>query len=242
MEIIDCYWEMRNLNSKVVEVEINQIDTFQEFDFSIINGYDYIVVKVPVNKPDFNFGLAQQGFTMIELQMDMSVRLKEFDFQNKLLKWILPYTTFEEVKTFNELDFVIGQMTPGMFSTDRISLDVLFGLDKGCKRYQNWIFDEYSNHRSKIIKIVFKEIDVGFMMYREDKNIRGLLGGIYNQYQDKGLGLLIPCTLPIYVNKTQLLVSKITANISSNNQPVWELYENFGYKATNPHYVFVKHL
>lgn len=64
---------------------------------------------------------------------------------------------------------------------------------------------------------------------------------IYHNYQNMGLGILTPCTLPLFVKNKQLPVNKIVGNISSNNRPVWELYEALGYKVTNPHYVFIRH-
>lgn len=241
MKKVDCFWEKRNLNSEVIEITIESTDKFCDFCLSSYSEKDYIVVKVPVNLPEFNLCLSNLGFTMIELQMDMNVKLNEFNYDDKTLKWVRPHTRFKQVESPQELDELIQKITPGMFSTDRISLDPAFGYEIGCKRYINWISDEFFRDSSKIIWIIYKEKKVGFMLYKDGISIRGLLGGLFKEYQDMGLGLLTPCCLPLFVLQDNLQVKKIMADISSNNTPVWNLYEHFGYKVTNPHYVFIKH-
>lgn len=243
MKITNCFWEKRNLNSEVVEITVEPHDLFSEFDHQISSNYSYLVVKVPVNMPEFIFGLSALGFTMIELQMDMSVKLKDFDYEEKLLKWVAPHVRFCQVKSYQEMNEMLNMISPGMFSTDRISLDPEYGIEVGCKRYINWISDEFDRDSSKLIWMIYKGTKVGFMMYKDGiSSMRGLLGGLFKEFQEMGLGLLTPCSLPLYVKQENLPVKKIMADISSNNAPVWDLYEHFGYKATNPHYVFIKHI
>lgn len=241
MKITDCFWEKRNLNCRVAEISVEVKDPFSKQYFDKVSDYDYVVVKVPTNKIDFNIGLTDLGYTMIELQIEMSVKIKDFDFNNKLIRFISKDVTFEKVMDESELEIIINQITPGMFSTDRISLDPVYGSFIGCNRYINWIRDEFLRNSSEFIKMSYKGKHVGFIMFKNGETMISSLGGVYSDYQDNGLGLLAPCALPLYVQQNNLSIKNIVADISSNNKQVWQLYEHFGYKTIDSHYVYVKH-
>ena len=241
MKVTDCFWEKRNLGENVVEITIEKDDVLNGDFLSEYNNTDYLVIKVPVNMPGFNFLLAQQGFSLIELQMDMTASLNSFDFNHKLIKWVSPQVDFNKVSNSDELDEVLSKIDSRMFVTDRISIDPYYGKEVGCKRYKNWIHDEFNKGTADILRFFYRGKHIGFMMYEESGLLRGLLGGIYPDFQDLGLGLLTPTALPLYISRNRIPVKRVAADISSNNKPVWELYESFGYKATNQHYVFVKH-
>lgn len=241
MIVKDCFWEKRNLGCSTVEVTIDNNDSFSVADFPLFNDYDYIVVKVPVNRFDINLGLSKLGYTLVELQMEMSIKLKDFDYNNKYLKLFSDDADFQEVTTEKDLDDIISNMSPGMFSTDRICVDSRFGLEIGYQRYVNWLKDEFERKTSVILKMLYKGQNIGFSMFKGEDVVRGLLGGIYLDQQNTGLGVLTPCFLPLYIKRNNMQVKKIVGDISSNNKPVWELYELFGYKAFSPRYVFVKH-
>ena len=242
MEVFNCFWEKRNLGCSAVEVLVDMKDRFCVNDFISLQNYDYIVVKVPVNKLDFNFGLSNLGYVMFEMQMDMHANMNSFNFQEKNIKRILPNISFEEIKSKDVLDKLLSKITPGMFSTDRISLDPFFGMERGCNRYINWIRDEFVNDNSKTIYIVYKGKNVGFATFKVTQElIKGLIGGLFPDYQNDGIGLLTPCVAPLYAKINKLSINKIINPISSNNKAVWDLYEYFGFKPHRPHYVFIKH-
>lgn len=241
MRIVDCFWEKRNLGCSTMEVTIENKDSYNEEDFSQFFSYDYVVVKVPVSKLDFNYGLSSLGYTMVELQMEMSIKLKDFDCNNRFIRPLLSDLDFQEINSMNELNDILARMNSGMFSTDRICLDPYFGPEIGCQRYKNWIIDEFERKSSSIIKLKYKNLDVGFSMFKGTDVIRGLLGGIYLDKQNIGLGVLTPSLLPLYFLRNNLQVKKIVGDISSNNKPVWVLYEMVGFRPHNTRYVFVKH-
>ncbi len=78
-------------------------------------------------------------------------------------------------------------------------------------------------------------------MFRQDQNIKGLVGGLFSDYQNDGIGLITPCLLILYAKTNNLYIKKVINPISSNNKAVWDLYEYFGFVPKNPHYVLVKH-
>ena len=241
MRITDCIWERRNIGESTLEIQVEVGDTFSDRIITEAEkDYEYSVIKVPVNNFDFNLGLTKLGYSIAEMQMSMVVRIKDFPYNHKLIKWVYPYVSFKEAETRIDIEETLSKIQPGMFSTDRISLDPHYGEKVGCKRYLNWIQDELLGERSKLLNIYYKGNNVGFILYRGVETIKGLLGGIYPQFQNLGLGLLIPSALPLYMKDSA--TKKVIADISSNNKPVWELYETFNYKVSNPQYVFIKHI
>lgn len=241
MKIVDCFWEKRNLGCNTVEIAIEPHDYYNDEFFLQFSNFDYVVVKVPLNKLDFNYGLSSLSYTMIELQMEMSIKLKDFNSDNKYLQLLSSDLDMQEINSKDDLNDLLCRINPGMFSTDRISLDPHFGPVIGCQRYINWIKDEFEKESASIIKLIYKGQDVGFSMFKTGDVVRGLLGGIYLDQQNIGLGLLTPCHLPLYFKRKNMQVKKIVGNISSNNKPVWDLYEMFGYKVLSSRYIFVKH-
>ena len=241
MRVIDCCWEQQNIGKRTVEVLIEDTDCFEkEIIEQHIQGYEYAVVKVPMNKPAFNIGLANLGFSCIESQLNVGIFLKDFDFSK--LAHLYDDTSYEIVNDKDGFQSVLSRILPGMFSTDRISIDPVFGETIGCQRYINWLTTEYNGMRSRLIKVLYKNEHIGFMLVRiEDNTIDLLLNGLYKEYQGKGLGLLTPASPMMYVKKNSLSVVKETTSISSNNIPVVKLYNRLQFQLLSHTYVFVKH-
>ena len=58
MEVIDCKWEIQNLKKRTVEILIGNDDSFSRKSIEdAAHGSEYVVIKVPANKPLFNIGL-----------------------------------------------------------------------------------------------------------------------------------------------------------------------------------------
>lgn len=242
MRVVDCHWEQKNIGKKTVEITI---ETTDHYDCSMIerqtHGYEYAVVKVPMNVPAFNLGLSKLGYTCIETQMNVGISYNNFIFSK--VAHLYGDTSYEIVNDADGFKSVVSHIEPGMFSTDRISLDPEFGEAIGCQRYINWLTTEYESKRSQLIKVLYKNEHVGFMLVRiEDDTIDLLLNGLYKDYQGKGLGLLTPASPMMYVKKNSLQISKEETSISSNNIPVVKLYNRLHFQLLQHTYVFVKHM
>ena len=241
MEVIDCKWEIENLKKRTVEIVVDRDDIFSRDKIvEAIRGYEYMVVKVPTGMFPFNVGLQEMGFNLIETQISVCTKFKDFNFQK--VQDLYEHTRYEVVS--NEVDFqsVVSMFSPGMFSTDRIVLDPAFGEEMGYQRYVNWMTTEYKSGRSKLIRWIYDDKHVGFMLIRIDnKEIKKLLGGLYKPFQGKGLGMLTPAAPLIYAHKEHMDISYARTCISSNNVPVVKLYSRLGIEFTNMSYVFVKH-
>lgn len=242
MKIRDCYWEKNNLGVSTAEIIVENDDVFDRLSFENINSdYEYKVVKVPEKKVDFNIGLASLGYTFIETQIQYSMKVKVFDFQNRWLTRLEPYVQFEKVNTPNELNELLSRITPEMFITDRISLDPSFGPSIGCQRYKNWILSEFDQKSSVIQKTFFKGEFVGFGMYKvKDRILHATLGGIFSDV-NYPIGLLVPSNRLLQIKREGIDVDEIRTSVSSNNKPVWQLYNSLHFTNIGISYVFIKH-
>ena len=244
MRKIDAVWELENIGSRVLEIVVDTEDVFQESDFNNISpDYDYIVVKVPTNKTDFNWFLGENGYTMIESQLKMSINIRDIDYDNCYVRRIMPFVRFDKVESENCLKEILDRISPTMFITDRISLDPYYGPEVGCKRYQTYIRNSFLNKRLELFSIGFKEQVVGFTMLNINDDVcLGELGGIFSDVSIPGLGCLTVLAPLLYYSRISKNVNAIfSANISSNNIPVIKVYNYLNFHIENMKYVFVKH-
>ena len=242
MKVIDCTWELKNLNKKTVEISVGKEDIFsRDIIEQSISNYEYAVVKVPMNMPTFNIGLSDMGFVCLETQMNVGISLHDFDFSK--VAHLYSDTSYKPI--YNDGDFMqaVSNLRPGMFSTDRISLDPKFGEDIACQRYINWLTSEYESKRSQLVKVIYKNDHIGFMLIKTDGDtIDLILNGLYKQYQGKGLGILTPASPMMYIKKNSLNIAHEVTSISSNNIPVVKLYNRLNFQLLQQTYVFVKHI
>lgn len=241
MKVVDCHWEQKNIGKKTVEIVIEKTDNY---DYPLIErqsqGYEYAVVKVPMNMPAYNIGLSKMGYTCIETQMNVGIELSSFDFSK--VAHLYGDTSYEIVNVADDFKSVVSHIEPGMFSTDRVSIDPEFGEAIGCQRYINWLTTEYESKRSRLIKVLYKNEHVGFMLIRiEEDSIDLLLNGLYKEYQGKGLGLLTPASPMMYVKMKDLQIARELTSISSNNIPVVKLYNRLQFQLISQTYVYIKH-
>lgn len=243
MKITDCFWEENNIGDKTAELVVERDDQYNRETFDELETkYSYLVVKVPMKMVSFNFGLSQRGYAISEIQCKLSKKYSDFNFNDKLIKMVYDDIGFKEIHDkclFNEM---INNITPNMFSTDRITLDPHYGPEIGCLRYKNWMRTAFDNNMLSFIAFYYKKQLAGFSMYKQDKDIiEGILGGIFPLFQSSVLGIVTPASHFLYAHKNNEPFKKYHTSISSNNVPVWQLYNYLNYKIDQLYYVFVKH-
>ena len=243
MEFVDCIWELDNLGKRTCEISYNDKDVFNIDDlFNKIKSYEYVVVKVPMNMPYINARLSELGFILIETQLSISKKYKDFNFDDRLIKCLYPRVSEKIVSSEEDLCFILDRISSNMFSTDRIYLDPNFGQDCSMRRYKNWLRTEFHNNTSIIKSIVYDGNEIGFGMHREKDGITyGLLGGIYENSQSEGFGMLTACFGFLTSKKFGKPFKKTLTAISSNNVPMVQIYNYLNFKIDNMKYVFVKH-
>lgn len=239
MTIIECPWEILNLEKNTAEVTVSNEDIFNACLYSeLASRYEYLVVKVPMKMPKFNEGLASLGFTMIETQMNIFKHVNGLIIHNS----ISDYVSFEDLKSKDDISRITLQISPNMFSTDRITLDGSFGPEIGMRRYVNWITSDFKEKKSRVTIVKYHTDEVGFMMYRiVGDTFFLLLNGLYQSWQGKHMGIITPYSPEMYIHQNHLKISKIETSISSNNIPVVKLYSKLGFGVSSLYYVFIKH-
>ena len=243
MKVLDCVWEIDNIGKKTCEVIISNGDII---DYSFIDNlnltYNYQVLKVEPGNVNTILFLQEQGFRLIETQIDVELKYKDFDFDNSLIKYLEQDISFVDVVKEEDLKLIIDKITPEMFVSDRISLDPLFGPVLGCQRYCNWMRTAFRSGSASFYQIKFKDEHIGFSMFRiKGGTWHGDLGGIYPS-AGQGLGLLTACAPFLYMKQRGLSVIKLNSSISSNNIPVLSSFNHCRYNFKKFKYIFVKHI
>lgn len=238
MKVIDCRWEIDNIGKRTVEITIDKDDAVSHaFLQEIYSQYEYVVVKVPMMKTEYNHLLASLGFVLMECQMNVSMEVSKFDYSKvDEISSVLDYK--DEAMS---LESVLSSMSSEMFSTDRITLDREFGPAIGMRRYQNWMRTEVERG-SSLYSVIYQGQKVGFMLFKiSDGVFRLLLNGLYKEWQGRHLGIITPSSPLIYAKRFDASIYKVTTSISSNNIPAVKLYNRLGFTLDSQTYVFSKH-
>jgi len=241
MKIIDCPWELANLDCRVAEISVN---ADEEIDKNAIHEleskYDYLVLKVQSGKMLHNIIAADMGFVLAETQMEMVKNKRDWHLEDDALtKRLMEQLTVEPITTEEGLDELLSLITDDMFNTDRIYLDPEFGPKYSARRYKNWTRTEWERG-TMLYKYLFRGKYVGFSLAKKhEDDLVCLLAGCFRQYQNTGIGLWIPLVPELYPN---MEYKRYTTRISTNNIPVWRMYNHQKYEVAGFDYVFIKHI
>lgn len=242
MEYKDCIWEIDNLDKRTIELSFSKDDLFKDvFSSSLYKDYEYIVSKVPSGNIDCLLGLQNEGFKIIELQINNSKKTAEFDYNHRLLRSIAKSIFFKPATTDSDLCNILNKMTPNMFSTDRVYLDPDLGPEKGLRRYKNWLTTEF--HRGGVVYEFGTNDQIkGFALLSiENELCHYILGGVYEEFQNTGEGVLTAVNPFYYFMRYNIKVKKVYGGLSSNNFPMEQIYNFLNYKVDSLTYVLVKH-
>jgi hypothetical protein len=235
----DAFWEKRNLNLNVLEIEFEESDSGQEIDIeSEIKGYDYIVAKVPINQIHLVHFLEDNKFRFLEAQVDLYKKLSEGYELSDSIKRFISQTQVSHIVDDEHLGRVLYEVEQGMFETDRISLDPLFSLGISSMRYKNWISDEFKREGSELYELIYDGNGAGFFIIKGMHLPKPflLLGGIYNKFKGLGLGI---CNIEKQLSMCTARGKRaVETKTSSNNVDMLKIYSKFGFTITNNSYVF----
>ncbi len=243
MEIIDAYWEERNLGFKTYEIRLskNDLDNVSE----IIKNFSedkfrnaYLVLKMPVSNIAALHCLEDNGFRFMETQFEMHKDIKDYITPDIINKFGYIVETIEITKDRKAWQNVLNLMTDNMYSTDRIYLDNKLPKNTSKKRYSNWIIDLIDNPNAHMYGYTYKTNLIGFGVSIHDENkkiVNDILKGVFEEYQNSCYGYFI---FDSSIKKfKELGFNKIVTHISSNNFPIINLYQTFNYLIKNEKYV-----
>ena len=236
MKIVDCFWELANLDCRVAEVTVLPEEELSHDTISALEEkYDYIVLKLPVgNFPSYECA-TKARYAFIEAQLSIQKKMDSWNLSPKDKKLLSRFSAVE-VTDVAGMEEVLSKITEKMFTTDRIYLDPAFGPEYSARRYRNWTRTAFEQG-AILHRFFYKDQEIGYGLSKyEDNVIHGLLGGAY---EGEGMGLIVP-TGPLFIENRR--IDWFKTKISANNTPVLRLYNHFNFEITNVEYVFVKYV
>lgn len=244
MKTVHAIWEIDNIGQDAYEITVSDTDSFADFAAEekrcIAAGGQYIVVKTPVNCPQFLFSISTLGYHFVETVYHVQVKRKLYHMPDAVCRFDRGFAV-TPIKDEAARERMFHTVRKGVFVTDRVSIDPFFGIEKGGNRYVNWIRSMISKG-ADAYEVFLKEKPIGFFVVcRKDENtVDPVLMGLYDESENRGLGTILhKKTLDTCF---QYDCTQITSTIVSNNAKVFSVYLNAGANITDTLYTYIKHV
>ena len=244
MRTVHATWERENLGVDAYEIALSPTDTVEalaaEEKRVAAAGAEYIVVKSPVDCPELLFGIPRLGFAFVETVYHVEVKRKEYHMPDTVARFDRGLSVRQRTEP-KELARIDGLVRRGLFVSDRVSIDPVFGVAKGGARYANWLRSMVEGG-GFLYEVLQGERPMGFFVIcRKDADtVDPVLMGMYDAERDRGMGVLLhKKTLDTcFVHDCK----RLTSTVVSNNSKVFRTYVNAGASITETLYTYVKHL
>lgn len=245
VKIIDAFWEKRNLGVDVIEIEIGKKDLGDTSEIiakieELKAPCRLLNVKIPVASLELLHALEGIGFRFLECQLKISRSLKDYEPPAEMQPLLEKTGVHVIEKSHAELEALLERITPGMFSTDRICLDPLWGAsceELSATRYRNWIADIFFEDDVVSYFATHFSQHVGFGVARTNQkanSVQILLGGTFKEQGNPFASVaFINAPIILFMHSLKL----ISVAISSNNMPICRLYNQFFFKLNEILYV-----
>ena len=145
MKIIDCPWELANLDCRVAEISVAADEVIDKIQIQELESkYDYLVLKVQAGAMKNNIVAAELGFELADTQMFLLKAKRDWHLDQDLLtSRLMQQLSVERITTEEDFEELMSLITEDMYSTDRIYLDPEFGPKYSERRYKNWTRTEW---------------------------------------------------------------------------------------------------
>lgn len=242
MKMVDAVWDTRSLGvrcGQIVFAEGDGVDQINEA-LSFSEDYDYVVAKLPVSCVDSVPLLEKNGFSFVECSIEVVLKLRDAR-PSVLMQRMASQMRVKEADDALKRE-IYRQIECGIFDTDRVALDPVFGPRRAARRYINWIEDELQKNAS-LYYVTYKGSGVGFFSYKE--TVPGVeawpfLAGVFKNCRRSGIGSNVALDASRAIAQ-QRGCTRIRTYISSNNPSIFRAQMAFGYQVERMEYVFVRH-
>ena len=226
----------------VKEILCAETDSAEELEETLFQvDVPYSVVKIPSGCIPLLLMSQRCGYSFVEASISYEGNIKTL-CPPRIFERFIPQVSVSGA-TRALADKALSEMESGrIFTTDRIAVDPMFSRAMAGKRYANWCRDEMGAGAEMEIAY-YKDLPVAFNVSRERKDrpgaFVGLMGGLFSEFLDKGLGfLLLQCEMETCRRNGGKWCLGTT---SSNNMPSLRLHLHYGFDITCTQYVLVKH-
>lgn len=196
MKIIDAHWDNENLGYKTYEFILDSDDKLEDFrkkEGQLISSSEnmYLVVKVPTNNPMYLQELPKMNYQFVEASFKLTLKKRDYNCPSYIARFDKD-CTLKVLKEETEFQRVYDEILKGIFKTDRIAIDQDFSEEVANKRYVNWI-KALVAQGEKIYEVNVKNEPIGFFVLKhlDDKNVQGILTGLYKEFEKSGYGALV---------------------------------------------------
>ena len=244
MKTTHAVWELENLGVNAYEIAVEAADTpdmlIREERRIVAQGAQYIVVKTPVDCPEWLFSMTGLGYTYVETVFHVMIRRDEYHMPASIARFDRGLSVAERTEE-SDRERIYGLIRRGVFKSDRVSIDPAFGRARGGNRYANWLRGMVSRG-GFLYEVLSGDKPIGFFVIcRKDENtVDPVLMGLYDEEGDRGMGALLhKKTLDTCFTHD---CKRLTSTIVSNNAKVLRVYVNAGATITDTLYTYVKHV
>ena len=242
MNVIDASWDTRSLGVKSGQVVFSDSDSLSQIKeaLRLSESYDYVVAKLPVSCVEVIPLLEIHGFSFAECSIEVVLRIRDAK-PSILMQRMANQMEVKEADDEQKLE-IYKQIETGIFQTDRVALDPLFGPQYAARRYVNWIEDELQNG-AILYYVTYKGDGVGFFSYKETiagKEAWPFLAGVFKSYKRSGIGSNVALDASRIVAQ-QRGCTRIRTYVSSNNPPILRAQIAYGYQVEKMEYVLTRH-
>lgn len=244
MRTTHATWELENIGADAWEITLDASDTPEALEAEerriAALGAQYIVVKTPVNCSRLLFGLPKLGYAFVEMVFHVMIRRDAYHMPDVIARFDRGLKV-TEIREADGRERVYALIRRGIFVSDRVSIDPVFGVSKGGNRYANWL-KSMLEKGGFLYEVSSGEKPIGFFVIcRKDADtVDPVLMGMYDEGNDRGMGALLhKKTLDTCFTHD---CKRLTSTIVSNNAKVLHVYVNAGATITDTLYTYVKHL
>lgn len=241
MKIVDASaWERRNLGVDVLEISIDRNDALEDVMSELSNvTASYVVLKIASGKVDVLTKVQEEGYVFVENSISLVGNISSINLP-LLYQRFIPHVRIE--KADNDLsETVLNIIKNGdIFDTDRIALDSCFSKSIAGNRYYNWAKDELSRGADLSVAY-YKNKMIAFALVKriDDKSFDAILGGLFPDARNSGLGFLSIYTGLESIKRLGGTIYE--TRVSSNNLPILKLHQLLGFSVDDISYILTKH-
>jgi GNAT superfamily N-acetyltransferase len=242
MRNVHATWEQRHLGLDVYEWFIESTDDRTTLKNALQNQPmgDYTFCMVPVGRYDLMEELQHNNFMFVEVRIgfrsEVDVLLKKIE----RFKAFVDRFHLEEVTDESQFAEVAAKFAHPLFTTDRIAFDPFLGVEKANRRYLNWMADKFRDKKTNVVQVKDrKENAIGFFAVDLQENsdeAYGFLAGVYPEYQQSGLGVVIFAKMIEWATGHGARV--LLGATSSNNTDSVHMHTTLGYQVQEMMYVY----